>query len=145
MIRRPPRSTLFPYTTLFRSEAGSDGGLDPVGRMEVQRALQSLPTASREAPLLKFVDGWSYEEMAEITGASVSARSEEHTSELQSRQYIVCRLLLEKKTNTPSTSSTSAFTSSLGAHSMEICQVVLFLPYLSCTVWIRLTGSAAVP
>src|SRR3712207_9158002 len=73
MIRRPPRSTLFPYTTLFRSEAGSDGGLDPVGRMEVQRALQSLPTASREALLLKFVDGWSYEEMAEITGASVSA------------------------------------------------------------------------
>src|SRR3712207_8621355 len=73
------------------------------------------------------------------------SRSEEHTSELQSRQYVVCRLLLEKKTNAPATSSTSAFTSSLGAHSMEICQVVLFLPYLSCTVWIRLTGSAAVP
>src|SRR3712207_8402296 len=82
MIRRPPRSTLFPYTTLFRSNrealrtgAGRGGGMSsrcavapPVGR----------------APVLR-------------VALAACARSEEHTSELQSRQYLVCRLLLEKK------------------------------------------------
>src|SRR3712207_7018779 len=94
MIRRPPRSTLFPYTTLFRSvwadrrrgpsradphrelarESGggdADGRADQVGRAGGDRAEQQLP----------------------------ETRSEEHTSELQSRQYLVCRLLLEKKNN----------------------------------------------
>src|SRR3712207_8542592 len=87
MIRRPPRSTLFPYTTLFRS-------LLPVGRIrrvgiERRRIGQSPrgPAVRRDA-----VD------VAALTGpCHVGDRSEEHTSELQSRQYLVCRLLLEKK------------------------------------------------
>src|SRR3712207_8514880 len=91
MIRRPPRSTLFPYTTLFRSE-------DPETTAQV---------AELGVVLLLFIIGlelklshlWSMRR--EIFGLGF-ARSEEHTSELQSRQYLVCRLLLEKKkTNSP--------------------------------------------
>src|SRR3712207_9334836 len=86
MIRRPPRSTLFPYTTLFRStltlraadQAGADG----------LKELLEGPTA------MTFVRG-------DAAVAAKALRSEEHTSELQSRQYLVCRLLLEKK-KTPS-------------------------------------------
>src|SRR5947209_11385118 len=72
MFRRPPRSTLFPYTTLFRSA--------PVANVRRGRPYRQLPAAGLPAP-------------------SSGARSEEHTSELQSRQYLVCRLLLEKKKN----------------------------------------------
>src|SRR3712207_7344625 len=83
MIRRPPRSTLFPYTTLFRS--GLLAG-NPIrhGPGQPQHPSHSLKTA-RDAPIL--------------FGSRFFAcpRSEEHTSELQSRQYLVCRLLLEKK------------------------------------------------
>src|SRR5258707_11662099 len=77
MIRRPPRSTLFPYTTLFRSPAS--GGVRPCHRPDLDRS----PAVGRVAlrPLQRVVE----------------VRSEEHTSELQSRQYLVCRLLLEKK------------------------------------------------
>src|SRR3712207_7445610 len=90
MIRRPPRSTLFPYTTLFRS-AGAGGHLN--GNLLVHT--HGLGAAA-EAP-------------ANPAGGSLQGRlhdyghrrSEEHTSELQSRQYLVCRLLLEKKKNTP--------------------------------------------
>src|SRR3712207_8039286 len=92
MIRRPPRSTLFPYTTLFRSHAwhdliGGTPGVATAGR-DVRRA-----AAHGAAP----GDGGG-------AGAARPARSEEHTSELQSRQYLVCRLLLEKniKILTPS-------------------------------------------
>src|SRR3712207_8760966 len=77
MIRRPPRSTLFPYTTLFRSARGRRRSLRPC-------------TESRRggsAPSTK--------------GPAGAGRSEEHTSELQSRQYLVCRLLLEKKKTSP--------------------------------------------
>src|SRR3712207_7775416 len=83
MIRRPPRSTLFPYTTLFRSvEFDGDGSPGREGRgIEPEAGDVAGPAA--EAPLVR-----------------VAARSEEHTSELQSRQYLVCRLLLEKKTIT---------------------------------------------
>src|SRR3712207_7299806 len=83
MIRRPPRSTLFPYTTLFRS--GRDGPAR--GR---HRGGGGLPRAARARAAVE----------AEGAGAHPGARqgrSEEHTSELQSRQYLVCRLLLEKK------------------------------------------------
>src|SRR5258707_7310366 len=72
MIRRPPRSTLFPYTTLFRSREG--GGRKEIGQMPALVAKRDHEEQRREQP-----------------------RSEEHTSELQSRQYLVCRLLLEKK------------------------------------------------
>src|SRR2546422_4594357 len=79
MIRRPPRSTLFPYTTLFRSRIAQDArGTAPAGREEADR----LEPRYRNRSL-----GYSY----------LRDRSEEHTSELQSRLHLVCRLLLEKK------------------------------------------------
>src|SRR2546427_8294564 len=87
MIRRPPRSTLFPYTTLFRSERAEWDDT-------VRWALGQLAPEYREAFLLKHVEDLEYEEMAQLTGAG---RSEEHTSELQSQSNLVCRLLLEKK------------------------------------------------
>src|SRR3712207_7850551 len=84
MIRRPPRSTLFPYTTLFRS-------FDRLGLSRKRRGKTGFSTDARvlqairdEHPIIPKVERW---------------RSEEHTSELQSRQYLVCRLLLEKKKN----------------------------------------------
>src|SRR3712207_7353522 len=87
MIRRPPRSTLFPYTTLFRSGACVD-----VAQRADEDALHGrVGEHERRADLaLEDVDQREHE----------AGRSEEHTSELQSRQYLVCRLLLEKKKNT---------------------------------------------
>src|SRR2546422_7924452 len=87
MIRRPPRSTLFPYTTLFRSSpsTGASAGRaisgpnsEPPGLAALMRASGCAPSAARPG----------------------GSRSEEHTSELQSRLHLVCRLLLEKKKNT---------------------------------------------
>src|SRR3712207_6955549 len=85
MIRRPPRSTLFPYTTLFRSPAS------------VQRGAVELVVRTGRA---RGVVGHDLEPVERRVDhrAVAGARSEEHTSELQSRQYLVCRLLLEKKT-----------------------------------------------
>src|SRR3712207_6959668 len=88
MIRRPPRSTLFPYTTLFRSQprrrrAGFDP--DPVGG-EAAALVADARECGRAGPRLD-----------RPGRPALLARSEEHTSELQSRQYLVCRLLLEKK------------------------------------------------
>src|SRR3712207_8886312 len=85
MIRRPPRSTLFPYTTLFRSGVGEALALELALKVFVARVGDYLQVVRR-----------GLEQVCEPEGA---ARSEEHTSELQSRQYLVCRLLLEKKTN----------------------------------------------
>src|SRR3712207_7338509 len=87
MIRRPPRSTLFPYTTLFRS-----GGGNVVKKQWVQQKpkKQSPPDAIQRAVN-------AAKQLAKQKIALRDARSEEHTSELQSRQYLVCRLLLEKK------------------------------------------------
>src|SRR5687768_18041635 len=85
MIRRPPRSTLFPYTTLFRSDRSSSPG----GRGGSALNLGSTP--SRTSSLVRpvwMLAGWS---------SASQPRSEEHTSELQSRLHLVCRLLLEKK------------------------------------------------
>src|SRR5205823_11561816 len=79
MIRRPPRSTLFPYTTLFRSS---------------RMARSSPVSAQPDLP---------------VSAQSVPARSEEHTSELQSLAYLVCRLLLEKKNTGPSTNGSQFF------------------------------------
>src|SRR3712207_7783585 len=82
MIRRPPRSTLFPYTTLFRSdEIELDHGV-----LAERRYMQS-PQDWRDVEMTGYVK----------VNSGDSGRSEEHTSELQSRQYLVCRLLLEKK------------------------------------------------
>src|SRR3712207_5693520 len=92
MIRRPPRSTLFPYTTLFRSAARSiaDAGLTAL------RSRMAVVDGDGERPLDKWESSPTDHglDCVEING---DERSEEHTSELQSRQYLVCRLLLEKK------------------------------------------------
>src|SRR3712207_8591451 len=100
MIRRPPSCTLFPYTPLFRSHCGlvapterrsevlpSRSGV-PIDSERAQPMAHRITTAERRA--------WS---VAIELGEARSPRSEEHTSELQSRQYLVCRLLLEKKTD----------------------------------------------
>src|SRR5258707_11008447 len=84
MIRRPPRSTLFPYTTLFRSErAGVRWGIPESSPLRATSPSRRCATGPSLSPLKG--------------GEGTFARSEEHTSELQSRQYLVCRLLLEKK------------------------------------------------
>src|SRR3712207_7644890 len=94
MIRRPPRSTLFPYTTLFRSVAKE-------GPLLNER--DGVLVLSREAGVWEELSGTAIGvNPFDVTGtarALATARSEEHTSELQSRQYLVCRLLLEKKKN----------------------------------------------
>src|SRR3712207_8613339 len=92
MIRRPPRSTLFPYTTLFRSLPDSYAGQRRAGVIIVREAdLRVDPYPNRRGGTL------SQRELRLVLEEVVSPRSEEHTSELQSRQYLVCRLLLEKK------------------------------------------------
>src|SRR3712207_8825244 len=90
MIRRPPRSTLFPYTTLFRSRGRA--GHSPPRSSDLQRLQERSPRPRRQIPRRIAEVG-----SEESTAAALPARSEEHTSELQSRQYLVCRLLLEKK------------------------------------------------
>src|SRR3712207_8863220 len=94
MIRRPPRSPLFPYTTLFRS--GFTVQLRAHG--EEHRAMVHVVDERVEIELLDPAYGIAPGQAAVIyDGTRVVGRSEEHTSELQSRQYLVCRLLLEKK------------------------------------------------
>src|SRR3712207_7624538 len=96
MIRRPPRSTLFPYTTLFRS-----AGLAPeVGGRRAARVVPVLPAlvpADRLEDLDAVLGALRRQRRQVGEGEPALVRSEEHTSELQSRQYLVCRLLLEKK------------------------------------------------
>src|SRR3712207_7702067 len=95
MIRRPPRSTLFPYTTLFRSSVRVDGlDCEPVTEDRVVADLVNLGWSDIDAR-----GGFESDHLAP------DVRSEEHTSELQSRQYLVCRLLLEKKKSTTETRS----------------------------------------
>src|SRR3712207_8096823 len=100
MIRRPPRSTLFPYTTLFRSEAdGGDPQADGAGRLSIFISHRCVVEPDRSLAQRLYEDLSPY--------GKVYVRSEEHTSELQSRQYLVCRLLLEKKNaNMPLTDGT---------------------------------------
>src|SRR3712207_9467885 len=89
MIRRPPRSTLFPYTTLFRSVLQRDDTLDQRRAVATQHLTNELQRVAQPLP----------RDPQLVHGRDVGPRSEEHTSELQSRQYLVCRLLLEKKNN----------------------------------------------
>src|SRR3712207_7158674 len=84
MIRRPPRSTLFPYTTLFRSYRGGGAGHPLRLPLRAERQSAARPQVRLQIGLVR-------------PPAGARPRSEEHTSELQSRQYLVCRLLLEKK------------------------------------------------
>src|SRR3712207_7274596 len=94
MIRRPPRSTLFPYTTLFRSAAAAGS---------VFQGLHAPTVAEVREPFADRLwgEGGDPEPQDRLRAPAepVEVRSEEHTSELQSRQYLVCRLLLEKKKN----------------------------------------------
>src|SRR3712207_7865056 len=93
MIRRPPRSTLFPYTTLFRSRphrTASPEGTESDEPTEPQPTIRGLGRAGRHAARGRG---------RLLAERGADPRSEEHTSELQSRQYLVCRLLLEKKKN----------------------------------------------
>src|SRR3712207_8060670 len=101
MIRRPPRSTLFPYTTLFRSDVHPQ----VVGLVGVPGS----PDLPQELPLADQPPGAAAEDVQQVplgrgevhgSPGPQHPRSEEHTSELQSRQYLVCRLLLEKKNKT---------------------------------------------
>src|SRR3712207_8002101 len=100
MIRRPPRSTLFPYTTLFRS--------GPEATFTHEAALRSFGTSIELQPQTTVAEVFARVERGEAEHGvvpvenSMEGRSEEHTSELQSRQYLVCRLLLEKKKRTQS-------------------------------------------
>src|SRR3712207_6868593 len=102
MIRRPPRSTLFPYTTLFRSDGRPEGiQAGPRGpghrRDAGLRAAHGLRAGVAAAVLLADVQPPGHERpRAAVPALRPGPRSEEHTSELQSRQYLVCRLLLEK-------------------------------------------------
>src|SRR2546429_4038140 len=90
MIRRPPRSTLFPYTTLFRSASIGSG----VRRVEALVGIDAFRFLARESALVGQLS-----EQLKTRRSGSSSRSEEHTSELQSRLHLVCRLLLEKKKN----------------------------------------------
>src|SRR5690348_17445424 len=100
MIRRPPRSTLFPYTTLFRSSA-------------IAVAFHAPPCSARSRPCRVFAWRVTYHPTA-----AQSARSEEHTSELQSPVHLVCRLLLEKKKNRASiTTECASWRSTLFSYS----------------------------
>src|SRR3712207_8106117 len=98
MIRRPPRSTLFPYTTLFRSQTGRDaaarkrGTLSHAVHVDRRRLLRARNVVRRKRQACGLSLPRTQPGLRETDG-----RSEEHTSELQSRQYLVCRLLLEKK------------------------------------------------
>src|SRR3712207_8534683 len=101
MMRRPPRSTLFPYTTLFRSRAKTltFAGLPVVlADYDSVQVWVSESKASTVKVIVTLSNGYTSKQM--VTTENGAARSEEHTSELQSRQYLVCRLLLEQK-NTP--------------------------------------------
>src|SRR3712207_8049859 len=95
MIRRPPRSTLFPYTTLFRSQPDAVVADLWMPTLDVD-ALSRLRDLAPNAAIVS-LSGLSVEEAQRLVGETGAVRSEEHTSELQSRQYLVCRLLLEKK------------------------------------------------
>src|SRR3712207_8769863 len=96
MIRRPPRSTLFPYATLFRSVVGAVA----FGPLAAKTVLQDVLGFLTLAPLLWAALRCGQRDTATVVLILAGFRSEEHTSELQSRQYLVCRLLLEKKTHT---------------------------------------------
>src|SRR2546430_11871830 len=99
MIRRPPRSTLFPYTTLFRSAVAGN-----------QMRLEGLPAAGSARPgIFRFHHFYrtprARQRLCRAARRKFAKRSEEHTSELQSQSNLVCRLLLEKKNNTKHTDS----------------------------------------
>src|SRR3712207_8112176 len=100
MIRRPPRSTLFPYTTLFRSRPLRPPGTVPLPRTQHPAVVRRVAACARNSPPGEVVCRRGRPAIHDTNNKpcrEAFPRSEEHTSELQSRQYLVCRLLLEKK------------------------------------------------
>src|SRR3712207_7808887 len=97
MIRRPPRSTLFPYTTLFRSPAADPCQLSVAALSDPWVTCLPCRSRSRWTPSRQPPPGPWTDTTPPRPSSRPTRRSEEHTSELQSRQYLVCRLLLEKK------------------------------------------------
>src|SRR3712207_8514162 len=92
MFRPPPRSTLFPYTTLFRSRSA----IETTFRTSYSNGWKSMHPPSRDSSSVIRTSMTSFSILS-ASSSTYNSRSEEHTSELQSRQYLVCRLLLEKK------------------------------------------------
>src|SRR3712207_7283908 len=102
MIRRPPRSTLFPYTTLFRSDKNTLSLIYFCVSPQKRYSCFSINELKLLSQMLSFFDIYFYIPSYRNENYSIcQVRSEEHTSELQSRQYLVCRLLLEKKKYIP--------------------------------------------
>src|SRR3712207_7988618 len=99
MIRRPPRSTLFPYTTLFRSHYSPERGFDTTYTVKDSTILMAPYGYHTTCSAPGYTNYFLWMLAGEHRTQAVAFRSEEHTSELQSRQYLVCRLLLEKKKN----------------------------------------------
>src|SRR3712207_8827990 len=105
MIRRPPRSTLFPYTTLFRSTAVNEEDVEEslklidniISDIVNEKIILDDSSVALMKKVLKTAVVQTLEDSTELGNYILHQRSEEHTSELQSRQYLVCRLLLEKK------------------------------------------------
>src|SRR3712207_6949797 len=131
MIRRPPRSTLFPYTTLFRSRGARCGGR--------RRSRSGCPGSARPAAPSRpttAVRGRRPCTRGPIArrrrAGAGRARSEEHTSELQSRQYLVCRLLLEKKKNTLPLLSTPLIPISISLDFSYLANILL-TTYSTCS------------
>src|SRR3712207_7047999 len=112
MIRRPPRSTLFPYPTLFRSEPGVgktaivEGLAEEIAEGNVPEILGNKEVYTLDLGALVAGSKYRGEFEERLKKIMKEIRSEEHTSELQSRQYLVCRLLLEKKKHNTSSMST---------------------------------------
>src|SRR5688572_31864337 len=96
MIRRPPRSTLFPYTTLFRSAVSANPGVARQGTVVIAEQRYTVSQAAAAPAECQFTVTPPAESFA-TSGGEGTLRSEEHTSELQSQSNLVCRLLLEKK------------------------------------------------
>src|SRR3712207_7236455 len=121
MIRRPPRSTLFPYTTLFRSPAVVVVVPEPAGEGGVRPGDAQLPGhVGESAVAVVAVQAAGAVEVGDEkvrVVVAVEVRSEEHTSELQSRQYFVCRLLFEKKSRSRRTRAVASRSRSRGAFS----------------------------
>src|SRR2546428_5352514 len=97
MIRRPPRSTLFPYTTLFRSRDGVAKRASSAASRASSETFSARAAASSSFAATQDAAAFSTSVRAAANASGAAARSEEHTSELQSRSDLVCRLLLEKK------------------------------------------------
>src|SRR2546430_5998903 len=99
MIRRPPRSTLFPYTTLFRSKNGRSQAVRLPKEFRFEGDKVGIKRVSNTVVLIPLNDPWKplFDSLEKFSDDFMNDRSEEHTSELQSQSNLVCRLLLEKK------------------------------------------------